>query len=333
MSAREPIDAFLLNPGDLECLKAYLRNLGWISGEQLVSVCRIGQGNMNLTVRVRTDQRSFVLKQARPWVEKYPAIPAPVERAAVEAAFYKIVSPFPALASRMPKLLGFDDHAKVVMLEDLGDNPDLMSLYMQGELSESACGQLVDYLAMLHRADVPAEHVAIVRNRAMRSLNHEHQYDLPLRQENGLNLDQITPGLSALAAELKSDPGYCAQVAELGRQYLTDGPALVHGDFFPGSWMLTEGGPTVIDPEFCFLGPAEYDLGIFLAHLALVRARSLWPLVETRYSGAADWRLARRFAGAEIMRRIIGVAQLPVPPDLGQKRAWLELSRRLVCDD
>lgn len=288
---------------------------------------------MNLTVRVRTGQRSFVLKQARPWVEKYPHIPAPVERATVEAAFYTIVSPFPALASRMPGMLGFDDHAKVLLLEDLGDNPDLMSLYRGGELSEYACGQLVDYLATLHRTDVPAQYVATLRNQAMRALNHEHQYELPLRHDNGLNLDQTTPGLAALAAEWKSDHEYRAQVAELGRRYLSDGPVLVHGDFFPGSWLLTERGPAVIDPEFCFLGPAEYDLGIFLAHLVLAGAHALWPLVETHYSGPVDWGLARRFAGAEIMRRLIGVAQLPVPPGLDQKRAWLELSRRLVCGD
>lgn len=271
--------------------------------------------------------------EARPWVEKYPHIPAPAERATVEAAFYQIVSPFPALASRMPQIIGFDDNAKMLMLEDLGEMPDLMNLYKGGELTECACGQLVDYLATLHQTNVPAEHVAILRNRAMRSLNHEHQYDLPLRDDNGLDLDRVAPGLAALAAEWKADHDYCGQVAELGRQYLSDGPVLVHGDFFPGSWLLTDRGPAVIDPEFCFLGPAEYDLGVFLGHLALVGAVALWPLVETRYRGRVDWRLARRFVGAEIMRRLIGVAQLPIPPELGQKREWLELSRRLVCDD
>jgi 5-methylthioribose kinase len=87
----------------------------------------------------------------------------------------------------------------------------------------------------------------------------------------------------------------------------------------------------VIDTEFSFLGCREYDLGVFLAHLVLIRSQSLWRLVEQRYAGDVDWELVRKFGGAEIMRRLIGVAQLPVPADLDRKRGWLRLSRRLVC--
>ena len=43
-----------------------------------------GEGNMNYTLRVRTNGRSIILKQARPWVEKYPVIDAPDERAVVK---------------------------------------------------------------------------------------------------------------------------------------------------------------------------------------------------------------------------------------------------------
>ena len=43
--------------------------------------------------------------------------------------------------------------------------------------------------------------------------------------------------------------------------------------------------------------------------------------------------LARRYAGVEIMRRLIGVAQIPtLRADLAQKAAWLDLSRRLVLE-
>jgi 5-methylthioribose kinase len=117
----------------------------------------------------------------------------------------------------------------------------------------------------------------------------------------------------------------------LGRGYRADGAALVHGDFFPGSWLRSERGITLIDPEFCFLGSAEYDLGVFLAHLELTGSRSHWAIVQERYGGNVDWTLTRAFAGAELMRRLIGVAQLPLAADLKQKSAWLEQSRDLVC--
>ncbi len=322
---------FLLDPRDLEGLAAYLHKTQLIPDDRVVSAERIGDGNMNLTVRLRTGSRTLILKQARPWVEKYPYIPAPVGRAAVEAAFYRVIGALPDLRCRMPRLLGFDYPAKLLVLEDLGERSDLMGLYRGDPLPEAACLQLVGFLSMLHACAVPACETHALRNRAMRKLNYEHQYDLPLRKDNGLDLDRITPGLGIEAARLQSDVKYCERVAQLGSLYLSDGPVLVHGDFFPGSWLQTGGGLAVIDPEFCFLGSREYDIGVFLAHLHLSHAHSHWSIVESSYDGPVNWPLARQFAGAEIMRRLIGVAQLPVPPDLTPKHEWLELSRRLVC--
>ena len=66
---------------------------------------KIGDGNLNLTVRLHMERRSGILKQARPWVEKYPHIAAPVGRSAVEAAFYKTVLPEPAFKERLLRRL------------------------------------------------------------------------------------------------------------------------------------------------------------------------------------------------------------------------------------
>jgi 5-methylthioribose kinase len=106
---------------------------------------------------------------------------------------------------------------------------------------------------------------------------------------------------------------------------------LLHGDFFPGSWLRNDLAVFVIDPEFCFAGPPEYDLGVLQAHLVLTGQADEWPAMLNSYGGKPDWTLAGRFAGAELMRRLIGVAQLPLRSGLDQKRAWLELSRQLVC--
>lgn len=321
----------MLDAANLAALDAYLGRRGWLSAGPAVSAQRIGDGNMNMTVRVRANQSSFILKQARPWVVKYPQIPAPIERAAVEAAFYGITSQVPAVGSRMPRLLGFDPDCNLLCLEDLGEAGDLMRLYRTGRMTTEQCCELTEFLVELHSIAVPDSATPILRNRAMRKLSHEHQYDLPLRPENGIDLDRITPGLSALAEDWKSDQEFRDRIAELGQSYLADGSVLVHGDFFPGSWLTRDGGIAIIDPEFCYLGAREYDLGVFWAHLELLHSRPLWDVVLERYTGAVDWVLVRRYAGAEIMRRLIGVAQLPLSADLAAKRKWLELSRDLVC--
>ena len=310
---------FVLDASDVTSLSAHLERLVWIAGEPILSVQRIGGGNMNMTVRVRTPDTSFILKQARPFVVKYPQIPAPVERAAVEAAFYRAVAETEGVADWMPRLIGFDESSNLLWLEDLGEESDYMSIYRRGELAEETCRDLTQFLRRLHEVSIPPSDARILANRAMRKLNHEHQYELPLRTES--------------ARGLRANARYCERIAQLGELYLADGPVLLHGDFFPGSWLATSQGVRIIDPEFCFPGPREYDLGIFLAHLVIIRARRLWDVVMEEYGDTVIWPLARRFAGVEIMRRLIGVAQLPLAADDQTKLAWLAESQELVCAD
>jgi 5-methylthioribose kinase len=335
-------DGFFVDPTDRDGLERYARSRGWIGADEaLVSVTKPGEGNMNLTLRLVTERRSFILKQSRPWVEKYPHIDAPAGRARVEGVFYRTVASSPALRSAMPELLDEDETSSVLVLEDLGRAQDFTSLYAGAELSERDVEALVSYLVELHRSVDPSRalaHRELLRNPEMRALNHEHIFRLPLAEDNGLALDDITPGLAEAAKTLRSDASYLLRARELGALYLEDGPALVHGDYFPGSWLRTAEGVKVIDPEFCFLGTPAFDLGVFVAHLHLARQpSSLGESVLERYrerSGAGDPLLAvaRQLAGIEIMRRLIGVAQIPrLRATLEEKKNWLALSRELVC--
>ena len=102
-------DGFYLDPADLTGLQSYMRHMGWLGeGERLESAGKAGEGNMNLALRIRTSRRSLILKQSRAWVEKYPQIAAPVDRALVETAFYETVAASPSIRDAMPLLLGAD---------------------------------------------------------------------------------------------------------------------------------------------------------------------------------------------------------------------------------
>ena len=170
---------------------------------------------------------------------------------------------------------------------------------------------LCQWLAALHQATFDEPSRARLENRAMRQLNHEHLYCFPLRLDNGLDLDAITPGLARVAQALQGDAAYCSAIAELGALYLANGPCLLHGDFYPGSWVRAGGGVWIIDPEFCFFGPPEFDVGILVGHLLIAgRPLKLAQSVFAHYgaNSSLSRSLALRFAGMEIMRRLIGVA-------------------------
>lgn len=331
--------AFYLDAADRAALTRYLRERSWVAADETIeAAAKPGDGNMNYTLRVVTDRRRFIVKQARPWVEKYDQIPAPWDRALVEARFYEAVANTPAVSDRMPRLLGVDPASRVLALDDLGESRDLTDLYAGAALTDQELDELVAFLVALHAAGLDPGARAAFANRAMRALNHEYIFVLPLSPDGVVDLDALTAGLGDVAESLKRDADYCRTVADLGRRYLADGTVLVHGDYFPGSWLRTGWGVKVIDPEFCFVGDPAFDLGVFLGHLVLaaqpgtVQERVLH-LYERRapdgWNDDARHR-ALQFAGIEIMRRLIGVAQLPLNAGIDRKAAWLELSRRLV---
>jgi 5-methylthioribose kinase len=330
---RDHPDVVLLRASEPDRVRGYLVGRGVVDADDgPVVVATAGEGNMNCTLRVVTPLGRLIVKQARPWVEKYDHIPAPWNRSHVEAAFYASVAGIPGVGDRMPRLIHADPVARVLVLEDLGTGGDLTSMYSGGRLSDDECEMLADYLVRLHRVDVAADRAAVLSNRDMRTLNHEHIFRVPLVEANGLALDKLTPGLQDLADELKRDSVFVAQVQALGVRYLEDGATLVHGDYFPGSWVRTNAGIAVIDPEFCFLGCREFDLGVMIAHLTLAGATAahLDTVERAIARGRGDTALAHQFAGVEIMRRLIGVAQLPFAATFDRKQELLVLARQLL---
>lgn len=322
-----------------EATESFLRERSWIArDERFLDATRAGEGNMNLTLRIRTDRGSVILKQSRPWVEKYDWIEAPFERALLEQRFYERLQSLPRVAAKMPRLLAADPGARALLFEDLGADEgtavaDFTSLYGSDTASADEIRALGGYLRDLHR-ETRGGFDESLANREMRALNHEHIFCVPLVENNGVKLGDLEEGLERVAARLRTDPELARRVADLGERYLADGECLLHGDFFPGSWLRLPGGPKVIDPEFCFFGDPEFDIGVGVAHLVLAdQPRELCSLlIET--AGGADRSdgLIARFAGVEVVRRLIGVAQLPLPPGRGRRATLLERARLVVLE-
>ena len=348
----------LLDANDTSSLEHYLRTQNWLRVQETISsVTKAGEGNMNYTLRVATVQqrpfpmqRTFIVKQARPWVEKYPQMKAPWDRILQEAKFYTITAKHSSIAQAMPHLIGVDSVSRVAIFEDLGEASDLSSLYQEGRsLTISQLETLIQWLSKLHGLSSTQAQRQALRNRDMRALNHEHIFILPFRSVAecpettstipGSDLDALTPGLGTLAAEIREDALLAKAIARLGQHYyLKDGPVLLHGDFFPGSWLDTPSGVRVIDPEFAFFGAAEFDVGVFLAHLVLARQpEALIEQLVTTYLFSGYYRdlspdVVIQIAGSEILRRLIGVAQLPLNVSLCQKRKWITAARAMVLE-
>jgi 5-methylthioribose kinase len=315
-------------------LTARLVANGWLRPDEPIrAVEKPGEGNMNVVVRVRTDRQSLILKQPRPWVQKYPQVAAPMERIAVEAAFYGALAGHDTLSTYAPKLIGFDADHYLLAVEDLGAGIDFTYLYQpQQTLETGVLMALTEFLAALHSLSATGGGAGTFPdNRAMRLLNHEHIFRFPFRTDTGFDLDTVQPGLAALAAPLRANEALKNRAEQLGETYLQPGPTLLHGDYYPGSWLSTPGGTRVIDPEFGFRGRAEFDLGVMLAHLKLAgQASATEQHVLAHYPAPYDPALLRAFTGTEIIRRLIGLAQLPLSRSLEDKKALLDEAMEMV---
>ncbi len=114
----------------------------------------------------------------------------------------------------MPQVLHFDADDYVAMIEDLCNSSDLLGLYSATErLSQGDLSLLCELARELRSLPLAPGECSALRNRAMRELNHEHVFGIPLRAENGLALDAHTPGLAEAAEALKRDAEYVERVA------------------------------------------------------------------------------------------------------------------------
>lgn len=304
------------------------RELGWLEPAQSITELAVaGAGNMNVVLRAQlAPSGSLILKQSLPYVAKYPDIPAPVARIEAEVAFYQTIATSP-VAARMPRLLGFAPDLHLCAFEDLGSGEDFSFLYQRDEARSIPSPALLTWLSQLH--SIAVSDAAIGDNMAMRQLNHEHIFDLPFRADSGLSfspaLEQFRDQL--LHAELRATAQALGEIY-LGRASQPCTNCLLHGDFYPGSWVQGQDGEVmIIDPEFGFVGPAEFDVGVYLAHLLMCGLDTdalTASLSDYTEPAGFNHTLMWQFAGVEVMRRILGVAQLPWRADDDTKMMWLQ---------
>ena len=325
---------FLLNADNIDGLNNFLRHKAWLKRNEVVfSATKPGEGNMNCVLRITTNMGSYIIKQSRSYVEKYPQVAAPKERAMSEAAFYNCIQQNPFLLQHTPQILNVDEENNVLLLEDLGTTTDFTYLY-EGErkLTEKDVYALTAFLNELH-VNVIKNSDPLLRNESMKQLNHQYIFVYPFMENNGLDLNTITEGLQELSMQYKKDETLKAKAKLLGEIYLEEGNCLLHGDYYPGSWLNTNNGIKIIDPEFSFFGYPEFDLAVMIAHCYLsAQPQAIIDNIMAAYKRKDDFNeeLLNQFIGIEIMRRLLGLAQVPFVATLETKKALLKKSYAFI---
>lgn len=366
----------ILEPDDIP---AYLRERGHWDGVADPSVREVSDGNMNRVFLASSGDRtrSLAVKQALPWVRVAgPSWPMNPDRADAEARAYEQIGR--VAPDKIPAIHGYDPENYALVMEDMSDLEVLRTLLNEGASygpgTSARVGELVARLSFatsdfgmpsaerkaLVSASVSPELCKITEDVVLSEPYVEHEHN------------HWHEGVDDLAKAFRADARLRTEVADLRHTFMTSAQALLHGDLHTGSIMVgaREGAPVVrvFDPEFSFVGPIGFDLGLYWAN-ALVseeRARALgtlsdhadqlrlswgafasefrrlWPTrVDTFFDDAYLDRFLRRvwteslgYAGTEIVRRIIGFAHLTdlttLPDPVPASRRALLLGRELI---
>jgi len=319
-------------------LADYLRGRGLVRAGEAVQAEKAGDGNINWVRRVRRSGPggTFVVKQARPALERFPQYSVTTERILFEARYYESVAPLDPEAL-CPRVLDFDPDARVLVLEDLGDVPRLDRVLESGDDTGGALEVLVRFLARVHQGTRDrAELLDRFHNPEMQRLHGDHIFELPLRP----NDFPLAPPVAERAAALRNDRELVAIADGLYARYLGTRRALVHGDVQGANVLLTPDGPRLLDAEIAHVGDPAFDVGILLAHVLLpapgpparARAAALWSIYRDASDEAAlpDPEDVSRYAGVEVLRRIIGAARVPSAEEPRRALAALDLATELL---
>jgi len=123
---------------DTRTAAAYARNhpsLAGIFGDGERLACEeVGDGNLNLIfiVRSRDDPtKSILMKQALPYIRRYPQHQLTLKRAYYEASYYKLCSEL--CGERIPRFFAYDEEMALVIMENLDRHMVLRKGLMQRE--------------------------------------------------------------------------------------------------------------------------------------------------------------------------------------------------------
>jgi 5-methylthioribose kinase len=338
-------------PLDDRSLPDWLRTAGLALDDDAIVVAPAGDGNINWVRRasVPASGVSWIVKQARPALERFPEYSASTERIVFEERWLAIARTVDH-ESVCPAVLHFDESARVLVLEDLGDAERLDHALLRGAAVDASLHAVARLLARVHGAtrDPALAHdpaggarlATRFANADMQTLHGEHVFRLPFAP----NEFPLEPALRARTERVWQDAELRAIASRAYERYRTPHGALVHGDVQAGNILLpATGGAKLLDAEIAHVGDPAFDVGTLLAHVllaalarqALVAAAPTCTSTWHTYSAAGDGAApsfvdVARYAGIEMLRRTIGAARVVAVADTRTALAAVDLASQLI---
>ncbi|TFE72054.1 methylthioribose kinase [Methylacidiphilum caldifontis] len=298
-------DLFLLEE-QLPKIEIYLKKIHFLGPkETILSLSTCPAPCIDKSIRVITSQRTFILKQSRPWIECCPSSRAPLSRIFKEAEFYTICSKDSFLKAYVPSLLFVDSTNYLLILSDIGEK-NFPAIDENNLFSIEELDLLLEFLSYLHHTFYKKKLIVRFENQAMRKYHWRNLFITSMKAKKTALNSKDDETIYELKRKFLADWNFYSAMKHAGFQYLDQGPTLIHGNFLPSSWIRTETGVGIINFESMICGRPEIDLGLLLAHLLLLGLTEhfLHALNHYKQLMVFDTDFAFRIAGVEIFRQV-----------------------------
>ncbi|MEV6349737.1 phosphotransferase [Actinoplanes sp. NPDC051851] len=331
---------------------AHLHSRGISDLPSSSTVKEVSDGNLNRVFLVQDPARGtgVAVKQALPWIRVQQDWPLGPERAALEVAAYR------HLAEHNPDLVpavhDYDPATYTIVMDDLSALRVLRGETVAGRRHPEVAAQVGRFCGRLAAGTGPLGLDLAARSRLAVTVQNPELCQMTLDvvlTEPYLEHEHNhhDPALDDLVAGLRADPSLARAMADVRHIFITHSESLVHGDLHSGSIMVApDGDPAAVrifDPEFAFLGPSGFDLGVYWGNCltaGIVGDIAVsWDAFETAYRSKVDppaghlsaiWTDALAFAGTEAMRRVIGYSHARELAGRPEAAAWVARSARTM---
>jgi aminoglycoside phosphotransferase (APT) family kinase protein len=293
---------------------------------------RLSGGLLNYVWRVRgtatSDPRSVIVKWAPPYIASSPDVALDANRMLVEARAMVAFEPGGSLApvgsagARPPSSLLVDEQRHALVMEDVGQWPDL-GLWLRDPAHaqpdcEAVGAALGRFIGALHL-------ISAGRPELMK------EFDNPSIQRTRFEVQYAKIQHYADRAGLPGAEELGRRAIGLGLRLQQPGICVIMGDLWPPSVLVTDGGLRIIDWELAHYGRPAQDLGHLEAHLwmhihrapdagAAGRIRALHKRFQEAYRstlgstfdqlvGAEGVRESSVHFGCEVLARTVGAFQ------------------------
>jgi len=239
-----------------------------------LQVSEIGDGNLNYVYTVYNGDRTLIIKQAVPFLrcvgEEYP-----LDRNRMIIEIEALKREKEIAPAFVPDIYHDSYEMSLVAMQNLNKHKILRGEMINREIFPFLSEHISTFLAdtLFYTTDFYLDS-ATKKDEVKRFINKElckitedfiftHPYE-----ENETN--SYSPKLDmSVVKEFRENKEIKKAVAKLRYKFMTEAQALLHGDLHTGSIMLNKEETYVIDPEFAFYGPIGFDVGIYLANLAM----------------------------------------------------------------